>query len=742
MTTTRVSLVVFAVALSSACGGDKDKPSAGEGTAPTAHPVASGKAGGGKAKGRPAPVDKRASRGPEHAVFSLVDNRLLGHVQRHGGLVVRAGSAGFAKYLRFRKADTPFEIRQKRDGTPVARLGSNAAAIHVPLSAAQGAGEQHIRVRHYNAEARRMTVRVNGKDVSTVEMPAGWGESDVTVPAGRLAAGENEVLLFTSKGEPMEVDWIQVGGTAAPSGSPALYDPATKALVVEDSGGVAFYVMVPDKGRLVGDVTDAGCKVAISAEPQRGAAQSGVLAGTGDAVDLAGLSGQVVRLELRAQGCERAGLANAALVVPGEAPALASRGDKPKYVVFWIMDSLRADRIRTFVAGARPEVPTFDAMLDTSTFFVQTYVQGNESRVSHASMWSALYPAVHDMLSSKAKLAPKWKTIDEVMDAAGMFTSGVSGNGYIVAKWGFGTAWDEYRNHIHQGGGLNGEDILARGLKSVEGKTEPWFLYLGTIDTHVSWRAKEPWLSKYDTKPYSGKFKTVASGADMGAVAGGKLKITERDKDRIRAIYDSNVSYQDDLVRQLFEKLDEWGIRDQTMVVITADHGDEQWEAGRVGHGGSLRESLVHVPLIVHYPPMFPAGKVVEGTEVIDIVPTLADVMGVDADAAWQGSSLLPLAHGVGRGYPRMAMASQYEGAHAARLGPWKIRASGGNTPAVYNLVEDPAESKDRIGDAPYAHRFVADALWMLRTYNAEWKKSRWGNAANVTAQFAADMGE
>ena len=68
------------------------------------------------------------------------------------------------------------------------------------------------------------------------------------------------------------------------------------------------------------------------------------------------------------------------------------------------------------------------------------------------------------------------------------------------------------------------------------------------------------------------------------------------------------------------------------MIIITADHGDEQWEDGRVGHGGSERETLLHVPLLIHYPPMFPATKVTEGTEGIDIVPTLADALGVATD--------------------------------------------------------------------------------------------------------------
>jgi arylsulfatase A-like enzyme len=620
-------------------------------------------------------------------------------------------------------------------------MAGPSGAVVVPVAAGQAAGDAKIWIRHYSPIARRLTVRVNGKDAQTVEVATGWATSEITVPADRLTApGENEIVLFTSKGEPLEIEWMQVGGTAAADDAPRVYDLQARALALAATDGLVYYVMVPDEGRVVGDVVGAGCSVRVAARPQVGAAVEGTLAGKGAAVELGALAGKVVRLELAAAGCPAAGLAAAGLVVPGPAPQV-QRGPAPRHVILWIMDSLRADRVRTFIDGARPEVPTFDRLAATSAVFAQTYVQGNESRASHASIWSSLYPIRHQMITAKAKLDDKWVTVDEVMKQAGMFTSGLSGNGYVISRWGFGTKWDKYRNTIHEGGGVTAAEIVGLGLASVEPKVkEPWFLYLGTIDTHVSWRAKAPWIGKYDPKPYSGKFKEVASGTDMGKVAAGSLKITDRDKERIRAIYDSNVSYQDQQLGELFEQLTAWGVADQTMVIVTADHGDEQWEVGRVGHGGSLRESLVHVPLLIHYPAAFPAGKIPEGAEVIDIVPTLADVMGVEPSPEWQGESLLPLAHGVGRGYPRLSMASQYEGAHAGRLGPWKLRAAGGSKPQLYNLKDDPTEQTDVVDQEPFAARFVGDALWMLRAYNERWRKRAWGNPANASPLLAADL--
>ena len=131
--------------------------------------------------------------------------------------------------------------------------------------------------------------------------------------------------------------------------------------------------------------------------------------------------------------------------------------------------------------------------------FRQAYVQGNETKASHASIWTSLYPVRHRMIPPNSKIDHKWYTVDELVHDAGYMTSGVSSNGYIVSRRGFGTKWDKYRNHIHDGGGLRAAQILGKGKDSLAGKEkDKWFLYLGTIDTHVSWRAKEPGFSKYD----------------------------------------------------------------------------------------------------------------------------------------------------------------------------------------------------------------------------------------------------
>jgi len=91
-----------------------------------------------------------------------------------------------------------------------------------------------------------------------------------------------------------------------------------------------------------------------------------------------------------------------------------------------------------------------------------------------------------------------------------------------------------------------------------------------------------------------------------------------------------------------------------------------------------------------------------------------------------------------------MSFSSQYENGHAGRIWPWKLKLMGTGAPRLYNLAKDPDERNDLWGkaSAEVGARLLLDPMWMLRTWNVEWKKSQWGNAADVSSRFASDLGE
>jgi arylsulfatase A-like enzyme len=217
----------------------------------------------------------------------------------------------------------------------------------------------------------------------------------------------------------------------------------------------------------------------------------------------------------------------------------------------------------------------------------------------------------------------------------------------------------------------------------------------------------------------------------------------KEDIERLRAIYDSAVSYIDQQVGRVVGKLKAWGIWDQTLLIITADHGEELFEDTRCGHGASLRDSLTRVPLLVHDPARFPGGTIVEeGAEGVDLLPTILAAIGQPNVDAAQGEALEPLAQGIGRGWPRPSYTSMYEYAHTMRIGRWKIRVGYGGVPAIEDMVEDPGETKDYAATRPVERRMLTDNLGLFLALRTQWKKDAWGVVTNLTAAGATALDE
>ena len=177
------------------------------------------------------------------------------------------------------------------------------------------------------------------------------------------------------------------------------------------------------------------------------------------------------------------------------------------------------------------------------------------------------------------------------------------------------------------------------------------------------------------------------------------------------------------------------------MLILASDHGEEMWDHGRIGHGQSLRQELVHVPFLISYPPLFPAGHVVEeGIDVLDILPTVTDALGAPTPDGAQGESVIPLAEGIGAGYPRPAIASQYELAHTMRLGRFKLWIGGSGDVRLYDAAADLHEDHDLAATRPIERRALTDALGTWMAFRNQWKKRRWGVPSNLTPSFAPDV--
>jgi choline-sulfatase len=204
----------------------------------------------------------------------------------------------------------------------------------------------------------------------------------------------------------------------------------------------------------------------------------------------------------------------------------------------------------------------------------------------------------------------------------------------------------------------------------------------------------------------------------------GRARLRPQDKAAMVALYDGEIAYNDHHVGQLLAEVDALGYRDNSLVVLTADHGDEFWEHGGYQHGHSLYDELIHVPLIVRGPGVFAQPRrIASSVQHLDIMPTLLDLIGAGTPTEAQGQSLLPLLRDEGR----IPAVTSYTFSEALFLREERkaIRGEGlkliylpfSEDFELYDLVRDPGEQHNLAASDPDTVERLHGALrqWLLR---------------------------
>jgi arylsulfatase A-like enzyme len=457
--------------------------------------------------------------------------------------------------------------------------------------------------------------------------------------------------------------------------------------------------------------------------------------------DLGAYAGEAVRIDLVSRG-GGAAWGTPRLVVKAADPPAAMADKKVDHIFIWMVDTLRADKVKVYNPKTNVMTPNYDAFAADATRFAWAQVPGTWSLPSHASILTGVYPSVHKAIAHEAKLDPQVPFIAELMKKGGFKTAMFSSNGYVSGKWGFDRGWDLNRNFIRENL-PNGADYLWKQAKpwiqANQKKSE--FVYLATVEPHVIYNPKKQYLAQYWKKPYKGPIKPALTGLQLGLIKTGKLKINDTDKAYIEALHNAEITQSDDCFATFIADLKAADLYDRSAVIVISDHGDEFWDHGDVGHAQSVHQELVHVPLMIRAPGVFPAGKVVEAdVEAMDIFPTLLELAGVPIPADTQGSSLVALARDELANSPRAAMSQNVTMSRGIKVGRYRF-IHGGAKMELYDELRDPREQEDLIGKRPIALRQMRNVLSLMVAYENRWKKRAWGTAANLSEAFYASAG-
>lgn len=348
-------------------------------------------------------------------------------------------------------------------------------------------------------------------------------------------------------------------------------------------------------------------------------------------------------------------------------------------------DALRADALGLY-GYSRNTSPNLDAFASEAVVFEDAYVASPVTPTSFAAVFTGLYPF---------KSFIGWKlasttTLATVMQNAGYQTFGLLNNVQLVTERHFDRGFEHYDT-----GRWTDEELLEVAMDRInlaaDGE-QPFFGWVHFISPHTP----------YDFREISAHLAPAMSEGRFAERVGGSFEIeTPEELKRVRDLYDGEIFFADHLFGQLVSHLRETGVLDNTMIIVTADHGEEFMEHGQVQHN-ALYEPLVRVPLLIRHPGHPVGVRVEEPVMTMDLLPTIASVIGANAPGDLDGvdlrASLDPDRHRIVTG---MTNPDRYE-ILSARSGKKLIQIC---TPdfreELYDLSADPGETTNIVLDRP-----------------------------------------
>ncbi len=389
---------------------------------------------------------------------------------------------------------------------------------------------------------------------------------------------------------------------------------------------------------------------------------------------------------------------------------MPSRRRKLPNILLLGIDSLRADHMSCYGYG-RLTTPHMDRFAQEGTLFERYYSPHIPTTSGYANMLTGMdvFSTQVVALRHKGPMREEIKTLPEILRAAGYTTTCVGFRGNAASR-GFDTyidydsgwkTWSEGR--MPKAENLN--QVTIPEIDRLTKQKQPWLLFLRHLDPHSPYLPPGPFERMFyggnECDPKNRSLDAMKAFKPFRDYLLSWMPPGITDKDYVIAQYDGEIAYMDAAIRVLFAALEAKGIMDETLIVITSDHGETLYDHDCYFDHHGLYDCTLHVPLIIRYPGHVPAGKRVGGyAQHYDLVPTILELAGIESEIRFDGRSLLPMARGeVPSHQPEFYITEcTWMRKHGWRTPQWKLiealEPDFHFKPAVelYNLVEDPEE--------------------------------------------------
>lgn len=409
--------------------------------------------------------------------------------------------------------------------------------------------------------------------------------------------------------------------------------------------------------------------------------------------------------------------------------------ESPRNIVLISLDTLRADHLGCY-GYERDTSPNIDNLAKKGVLFKNVVSQSEKTAPSHMTMFTSLYPSVHRVslgktVNSMSILPAQFTTLPQILKDQGFKTAAFTGGGQVAAEFGFARGFDIFKENMGR--------LFDSKLKQVKdwinkNKKSRFFLFLHTYQIHDPYVPPAPFNKKFSNN-YEGwivdnyltlkirareedyeKMSRKFWGGNKNFTDDGYIRVdnfSEDDVQQLIDLYDGEIAYTDNWIQQVIKELENQNLLENTLIIITSDHGEEFLE-----HHGFLHEDLyfedVTVPLIMIWINNFPSGAIIEEqVRLLDLLPTILNITSSPIPEYCQGQSLIPFIKGNREFLPAFSE-SPFGFRKALRTEEWCYIEDDELGNQLYSRHDDPQEKINLIKHENASvlialHRLVAD---------------------------------
>jgi len=359
-----------------------------------------------------------------------------------------------------------------------------------------------------------------------------------------------------------------------------------------------------------------------------------------------------------------------------DAPRALLRGFN---VLLITMDTTRADHLRAY-GNTGVETPSIDGLARTGVLFAHAITPSPSTLPAHSSIHTGLYPFHHGARANGTfRLSDDVQTLAETLKGAG-YRTGAAISAYVLdGRFGLPQGFDDYNDDLRKGVKQSPHMFRERPAELTNEVVFRWldeharagsfFYWAHYFDPHATYLPPQPYRSRYAHDLYTGE-----------------------------------IAYTDEQIGKLLAKLEALGVRDRTLVVLAGDHGEGRGEHGEQTHALLMYDSTLHVPMIYSAPPPFPQGKrASDQASLVDVMPTILDLLGIAAPPGLDGRSLREPAPPGPRALYVENLSTQVLHGWAPLLGVHRgdYKFIHAPIPELYDLRSDPHELVNRYDEKP-----------------------------------------